>query len=504
MNMLPVATSELEQALPEFLIQQRWYRAKAKNILQLHVADVIEMGSETWLLVVHIQYQDGESAHYLLPVAKSGNGPVILGGLHDALQNPEFRESLLDAVACKRTFTGEKGQFGATRTGAFAGECGKPEQLNSSVSRAEQSNSSIIFGTKYILKLFRKVEPGVNPDVEVGVFLTEHGFANTPAVLGTLEYLPQTGEPMQAGILMQFVLNQGDAWKYTLDSLEPFFKSVKGTPPQLASRHPVDLTVDKVASEAVGSYIDSARLLGRRTAEMHRALAATAGGPDFVPEEFSPAAAERLNDELSNQADITFDLVKDKQRMLPGEAAQDAAKLLDLEHEIRQRLTSLQNAPIKAARIRHHGDYHLGQVLWTGSDFMIIDFEGEPARPLPDRRRKTFAMRDVAGMVRSFSYAGYAAIPKGHEDNQELEAWADYWGAVVSAEYLKAYLATAKDADFIGDDQSEQKMLFDAFLLQKALYEVAYELNNRPDWVRIPLRGILNLIGSEGRRKHIA
>ncbi len=190
--------------------------------------------------------------------------------------------------------------------------------------------------------------------------------------------------------------------------------------------------------------------------------------------------------------------------MLPGQAAEDGAKLLELEGEIRERLSALRTAQIHTARIRHHGDYHLGQVLWTGSDFMIIDFEGEPARPLADRRMKTFAMRDVAGMVRSFSYAGYAAIPKEQAGSTQFEAWADYWGAVVSAEYLKAYFATADGAPFVGRDRDEQRLLFDAFVLQKALYEVAYELNNRPDWVRIPLRGILNLMTDRGRRTHFA
>lgn len=501
--MLPVPKSDLEHALPAFLVQQRWYRAKAKNILELRVADVIALDPGTWLVVAHIRYQDGESAHYLLPLAQSGSGAPVLSGLHDGLQSAEFRQSLLDAIAGERAFQGEQGEFGATRTSAFSSDPGAPEKIESSVSRAEQSNSSIIFGSKYILKLFRKVEPGINPDIEVGVFLTEHGFANTPAVLGALEYRPANAEAMQAGILMRFVPNQGDAWKYTLQSLEQFFKQAQGNAPALPASHPLESTVDGAAGQ-VGPYLESARLLGRRTAEMHRALSDPSGGPEFAPEPFTAEAAALLAEELCQQADITFDLLRDKQRMLPGEAGADAARLLELESEVRGRLGALKQNDIAAVRIRHHGDYHLGQVLWTGSDFMIIDFEGEPARPLADRRRKTFAMRDVAGMVRSFSYAAYAAIPKDAADAEQAERWADFWTAIISSEYLAAYFEAAGGAPFAASNRQEHKLLFDAFILQKALYEVAYELNNRPDWVRIPLRGILNLVGESSRRTQFA
>jgi maltose alpha-D-glucosyltransferase/alpha-amylase len=194
-------------------------------------------------------------------------------------------------------------------------------------------------------------------------------------------------------------------------------------------------------------------------------------------------------------------LLRQKLDTLPGEAADDANKLVASEQLLREKFKSLRNATVKAMRIRHHGDYHLGQVLYTGDDFVIIDFEGEPARPLAERRAKTLAMRDVAGMIRSFSYAAYAGVfahwAERSEDgaNRQLaEKWAAFWIAWVGAEYLKAYFENAQGALFTDPDRQTQKLLLDVFLLQKALYETSYELNNRPDWVKIPLRGILSLI----------
>jgi maltose alpha-D-glucosyltransferase/alpha-amylase len=234
---------------------------------------------------------------------------------------------------------------------------------------------------------------------------------------------------------------------------------------------------------------------------MHAALTDEKAGPDFAPEKFNDDYARHLYGDMIDQADATFGLLDDKKNMLSGEAAESAKKLLGLQAGVRDRFASLRQAGLKAVRIRHHGDYHLGQVLATGDDFIIIDFEGEPARPLAHRRIKTLAMRDVAGMVRSFSYAGYAAlfglvpgVTVSDEKREQVEGWAAFWGAWVSAEYLKTYFETAAGAPFVGADPKEHRLLFDAFMLQKALYEVAYELNNRPGWVQIPLRGILDLI----------
>jgi trehalose synthase-fused probable maltokinase len=376
--------------------------------------------------------------------------------------------------------------------------------LNATVSRAEQSNSSIVFENRYILKLFRKLEPGINPDIEIGSFLTEHHFRNTPAVLGTLEYRRHDGVFAYAAILQAFVRNQGDAWKFTLDALKGFFEHAvrEARPaPHFKSNHPLHLaetTMPATVREYIGDYLDSARLLGERTAEMHAVLASDDRNPDFRPIPFTSEDAASLHRELLKESEQTFELLRRKEKDLDQTTTRHAHKVLAQEAQVRRCLASLPHAPVKALRIRHHGDYHLGQVLVTEGDFMIIDFEGEPARPIEVRREKALAVRDVAGMVRSFQYAAYAALRASNGVTQAnhttVESWADYWAAWVSATYLCGYFDKAGRAPFAPADGKERRTLLDAFLLQKVLYEVMYELNNRPDWVDIPLRGILNLL----------
>ncbi|MBV9269097.1 MAG: putative maltokinase [Acidobacteriaceae bacterium] len=517
MGMLAVSNADLEKVLPDYIVRQRWYRAKARTISGLQVQDVIPLEEGSHILILRVDYREGDCDNYLLPVTKARTEDEIVSGrLYGALAQEDFRRRLLNAIACDRKFRGEHGEFAASKTAAFDRACDPSEQIESVVSRAEQSNSSIIFKNRFILKVFRKLERGINPDLEIGRFLTERGFRYTPAVLGELEYRPTQGEAMEAGILQAFVRNEGDAWKYTLESLQPFFVRAlqSGVLPEVPHAHPLELCSEEVAAlarQTIGEYLESARLLGVRTAQMHSALADPDAASDFRPEQVTREYAAHLYEEMLQQTEITFDLVRDKQNMLSGEAAEDARALIAAEAAVRQRFSNLRDKPVQALRIRHHGDYHLGQVLWTGEDFVIIDFEGEPARPLAHRRIKTLAMRDVAGMIRSFSYAGFAAlfgqvegVPAGPEHRKRVETWAGFWTAWVSAAYLKGYFETAATAPFLGSDREEHRVLFDAFVLQKALYEVAYELNNRPDWVQIPLRGILSLIGADARRTQFA
>ena len=514
---------ELSRLLPKYIAEQRWFRAKAKTIKAVKIEDVIEIArGDAFVLVARLEYGERQSDVYLLALsfARKSNEVEkadVLARLEDpegegrvlrnALADSEFRLKLLTAIACNEKFMGRRSELIASRTSALTRKCsGSEPKLESFVSRAEQSNSSLVFGDQFILKLFRKLEAGINPDLEIGRYLTEQHFRYTPAVLGEIEYRPRDGEPMHAGILQGFVKNRGDAWKYTLESLSGFFERALagGSAPALETYHPMELASEELpaaARQTVGEYIESARLLGNRTAQMHAALTNPNGGLDFAPQRVSAEYAQQLHREMLEQAETTFELLDDKVSALPGEAAENARKLLEARGQVEERFASLQERPISAVRIRHHGDYHLGQVLFTGDDFVIIDFEGEPARPLAQRRIKTLAMRDVAGMIRSFSYAGYAAlfgqvagVRADSENKERIEGWAAYWSAWASAEFLKAYFESANRAAFAGADPEEQRDLFDAFVLQKALYEVAYELNNRPDWVEIPLRGILTLV----------
>lgn len=512
---------QLEPILPHFITGRRWFRSKARAIKCIAIEDAIPIReADSCLLVLRIQYADEGRDYYLLPVsaAERGDGDEPLATangrdgsqrvLFDALSNPNFRQAVLSAIIREEKIGGRDGDLVAKRTSAWRDDAGA-QTSESFVSRAEQSNTSIIYRDHYILKLFRQIEPGVNPDIEIGTFLTEHGFEHTPAVLGTLIYRAKGGDAVveyAAGILQEFVANRGDAWKYTLESLSGFFGRALAREPETApAQHPLDLMNEPLAESArelLGKYADSARLLAKRTAQMH-AILAQGDTPDFAPEPFRQPDAEKLYQEMLGQADITFELLRRKPLSSGDEIGRDVHRLLQSEHRITERFSALRGRHFDAVRIRHHGDYHLGQVLYTGSDFKIIDFEGEPARPLAARRTKTLAMRDVAGMIRSFQYAAFAAlfgqvagVPTGPASARAVESWAACWTAWVSAAFLKAYFDEAGGRAFVPRDPEERKVLFDAFLLQKALYEVAYEVNNRPDWLRIPLRGILTLVSS--------
>lgn len=518
--------ADLERSLPGYISSRRWFRAKSRTIRQVEVKDIVEgPGNGFFILIAGVHYQDAGSDEYLLPVAirwhakdhEEAIGPVSEGSggregvAYNALADEPVRNALLRAVASEETLTGRAGMLRATRTSAFAQLLPLAEAPPESfVSRAEQSNTSIVYRDRFILKLFRKLEAGVNPDIEIGRFLTERGFRNTPAVYGSLEYR-KSGDaaPHAAGILQQFVANRGDAWKYTLDSLSEYFPrafaSEGGPLPEVPAQHPLELAERETPAAAralLGDYYTAAQLLGTRTAEMHAALADPNGGPDFAPEPFTAADAKSLYEETRTQTSGAFDLLR---LMLPAmneAVAADARAVLQFEPQIFERLADLQNASSTGAlRIRHHGDYHLGQVLYTGRDFMIVDFEGEPARPLTERRAKALAMRDVAGMLRSFQYAAYAALfgqvpgisPESVAGNR-VERWSAFWNLWTGATFLRAYIEQARPFAYLSPQPAARRLALDAFLLQKAVYEVSYELNNRPDWVRIPLRGILSLV----------
>jgi maltose alpha-D-glucosyltransferase/alpha-amylase len=382
--------------------------------------------------------------------------------------------------------------------------------------QAEQSNTSVVYGDRLILKIYRRLEEGVNPDVEIGRFLTEQReFANTPPVAGALEYRPRGGAPMTLGLLQGYVANQGDAWSMTLDTLGRYFERVlteQMSPPPDAPRDSATLLelaragLPELVCQQLGTYAERARLLGRRTAELHLALADAGQDSAFAPEPFTPFYQRSLYQSMRGQAARAMELLRKSIARLPEETRADARRVLEREPQIAARFRAVIERKIGGLRTRYHGDYHLGQVLFTGKDFVIIDFEGEPARPLSERRLKRSPLRDVAGMLRSFSYAAYTALLElssgaqiRPEDRAAAECWANHWSRWVSVAFLGAYLETAGQAAFLPRDPAELALLLDAFTLDKALYELAYELNNRPDWLCAPVNGILQLVSEQER-----
>jgi trehalose synthase-fused probable maltokinase len=521
-EMYPELRRSLPSQLPAFLAEQRWFGGKARQIRSAELADVIPIRTETleaFLLVVLVTYADGSNENYAIPVLCAGpatsapeiatvslkietlqtDGPLVLV---DALKNEEFLKTLLELIRREASVQGEKGELRAFQTTAYARLC--PESagvLQPKPVGAEQSNSSIIYGDRLILKFFRRVEEGINPDLEVGNFLTEKAhFPHIPQVAGSLQYHTRDGKQMAQGILQAFVPNQGDAWRYTLNSLGAFY--------EVAAKHPFESAslqdqhqLPEFARCSVGEYLTSAALLGQRTAEMHLALASDVHDPAFAPEPFTMEFQRALEKSMLELMARVFDALQERSSSLPAEWRNKADEVARGEPEIARRFQSALSQPIHATRTRIHGDYHLGQVLYTGSDFVIIDFEGEPARPLAERRIKRSPLQDVAGMLRSFHYAAFAPLLTSvgdktmpSEEAGRLSPWAESWNSWVADRFLASYFDSAGAASYLPRSREETQNLLELHLLEKAVYELGYELNNRPSWVGIPLQGISRLL----------
>jgi maltose alpha-D-glucosyltransferase / alpha-amylase len=539
----------LRRAVPEqlaaYLLKQRWFGGKARQIRSTELIALVPMQAgpaEAFVLLTRVEYDSGPGDTYVLPLIPSNASGSRLGDssgdqaadreavlsirrqggdigdadLTDALKSEQFLNGLLDAIEGALTFTGTRGEICASSTNAFRGiRESAGGELRPRVLKGEQSNSSIVYGDRFILKLFRRVEEGVNPDLEIGRFLTEKTrFANVAPVAGSLEYRADEGGLMTLGILQRFVPNEGDAWGFTLKSLEMFWERAAkhSTPPQAITRveaNPVaayDEVLAPLASELIGTYLEKVELLGKRTAQLHLALASDPTNAAFAPEAFTPSFQEEMANAARELALRNLALLRQKADGLPPGASGLATEVLGRETEILDKLDTLATVPARGARIRIHGDYHLGQVLYTGSDFVIIDFEGEPARPLAERRAKRSALQDVASMVRSFHYAAFAHLLGAAGDSatsvvnaamdriENPAAWAENWYAWAAARFLASYFDAARSGSFLPPGREEIAAMLQVHLLEKAVYELGYELNNRPSWAGIPLAGIAQLL----------
>jgi maltose alpha-D-glucosyltransferase/alpha-amylase len=530
------ARGTLEELLPGYLQSRRWFGGKGRRVKTVEVVDAIPVpGAPTesrepetvaFVTMLHVEFNEGDPETYVLPLActpprgrggqQDGPPPAAVarlrtaGGdrvLFDAMWDPEFARSLLRAIGGRRRLSGPVGQLLASPTPSFRSLRGSGDGsgLEPSVLQAEHSNSAIVYGDRLLLKLFRRPEEGENPDLEIGRFLTARGsFRNVPPAAGGLEYRRGQGTGMTIGILQGFVPNEGDAWRYTLDSLGAYVEEAlarspeEQEPPRPQTTSLVELAdvePPPLAAEMMGAYLESARLLGQRTAELHLALAGETTDPAFSPEPFTALHQRSLYQSMRAVTGSTYRLV----RGLTGQIPQ-MVQVADLEPEILARSRRILDHKIEASRIRIHGDYHLGQVLYTGRDFVIIDFEGEPARALSERRIKRTPLRDVAGMLRSFHYAAYTTLfgpaggTVGPENPAFLEPWILFWYRWVSACFLRSYLDVAVEGDFLPRSRRQVDVLLEFMLLEKALYELRYEINNRPDWVKLPIQGILQLL----------
>jgi maltose alpha-D-glucosyltransferase/alpha-amylase len=523
---------ERDLLLP-FLQRQRWFGGKARAATSARFADwgLLRRGAQPlFLTLLDVAFEDGSHDRYFLPLAISPYADAraleeraphaVLatvtgarkGLLYDGWLDDRFARMLLEAIERQEQIATRRGSVRAVRTGRFAalrreGD-GEPRVWRPSV---EQSNTSVAFGDDLILKLFRRLESGVNPDYEVGRHLSERvRFPRVPAVAGAFEYTATDAEPTTIGLMQQLIVSQGDGWTHATDELGRFYDHVEGrrpprAAPPLSYSAIMEAEPPKTVRDLVSSFTGPAAVLGRRTGEMHRALATDDGDAAFAPEPLTAADLDAVAAADVNQARVvlgTLEALRASSQLakLPAEVAERASKLVAMRDTLIERLRS-EPLEFAASKIRVHGDYHLGQVLWVEGDYYIFDFEGEPVRPLAERREKQSPLKDVAGMIRSFSYAAYAALfahaATRPGEFERLEPWARIWQSWTTAAFLRAYFDTVDRALFVPANPVHRDALLRRFVLAKALYELNYELNNRPDWIRIPLWGIFDMLNAE-------
>lgn len=499
--------------LAAFLGRQRWFTSKGKTITSTTVHGVYQVTEDAVLLVLHVDFADGSREAYQLPLAqlahvddqkrylRSHANSVLLkipGGPHivDAVPLPQFRKALFSLIR----------QSASTAAGLEC-EAGKlleraPAEVDSVVPAIDTSNTAIVYGDRYFFKLFRKLDPGLNPDLELVRYLSDKtAFSHCPPYGGSIGVGDMNSDNyLNLGMLSGKVDNRGDAWEYFQELTARYF----------AGEEAVDTET-----------IERAQLLGTRTAEMHLALSGESAvvdthrgkvsvmqdgtgpygsgadaGAMMVPEAMSADYRKEITEAATKLLARQTRELGDKLKTLPSKLQVLAQRVLDLEPKLTSRLQRLAAADMEVTLIRIHADYHLGQVLVTEGDFYIIDFEGEPLLSIPERRRKRPALKDVAGMVRSFHYAANGQIllnPDAYvgRNPEHLAQRADHWYQTVSAAFLSAYYSKTGDATFLPAEPADRQLLLDLFVLEKAVYEVAYELNSRPDWLGIPLTGVV-------------
>lgn len=506
--------------LPVFMKKCRWFGGKAKVINKISIHKVIPLkieGGVHYMTLIEVHYVQRLPELYFLPMtfilsdyilerAEYTAQSVICraeiqgksGFVFDSSYDKVFRDFLLVSMDKKVSIEDDGGvlQFNSSVFNKIKIQ----GAVESKMLKVEQSNTSIIYNDQYFFKFYRKIEKEINPDLELVRFLSEHtNFGYSPRYAGSIEYKDDAGQVMVFGLLQEKVENQGEAWSMSLDSVGRFFERVilkakKEKLPKLNNNPSISFEeAPEIIQEFIGrGFYERVVRLGQRTAEMHLALASDTSNAAFAPEKFTSNYQRSLYSSFRKLVRDRFGLLKSSLPKLDDEARGLATQVLALEDDVLECFSEIYQTKITATKTRIHGDYHLGQVLFTGKDFVIIDFEGEPGFSFNERRLKKSPFKDVAGMMRSFHYAAFGKILLNENyrerDMDFLEAWAEQWQHYVGRFYLGAYMERMG----MGRELSkENDLLIRIFLIEKSIYELGYELNGRPDWATIPLRGIL-------------
>ena len=495
------------ETLPRYIAAQRWYAGKGDPIKRAALNDwaLWEQDQSSWLItLLQVDAASGESVYFLPMALAWGDADdehvralaaatlarvrqqSQVGVLADAFADETFCRAVVTAIGARREVVCAHGRLRFTPTAAFAGLAGDALGKEAITRpKFQSSNTVVMLGERLFLKGYRRVRDGINPEFEVGRYLTEVAhFANCVPLAGAVEYVAADGTPTSLALLQGHVANQGDGWSQTLDYLERTFESLLAT----AAEPPADIH---------GAYLSLVQTLGTRTAELHKALALRTGDAAFDPEPLEPGDLAAWKRRVHEDALATIALLEQNRSQLAAAALDNASLLLEERQRLLARIEACSMPAGACLKTRYHGDYHLGQVLVSNNDFIIIDFEGEPARPLAERRAKHSSLRDVAGMLRSFDYARWSAVLRDtytEADQARLAPLAQGWAREARETFLRAYDESARDSGLYASF-AEVQGLIDLFELEKALYELRYEIGNRPTWINVPLQGVLALCG---------
>ena len=495
--------------LPGFVAGRRWYAAKSEPVRRVEIADYIEWkeGDRSWLVTLsRVERASGESHTYFLPLTLAwedsdealmnalANSTIAkvrqqaqVGVLADAFGDETFARALVAAVGRGGELKTARGTVQFKPTRAFAELVGSDvAALAATMPSAQSSNTIVSLGDRVFVKGYRRLQAGVNPEVAIGRHLTDVvRFEHCVPVAGSVDYVAEDGKTATLALVQKYVFNQGSAWDYTENYLDRVFED--STRDAMPAAQP----------EVHGGYAALVRILGRRTAELHAALARATGDPAFDPVPISASDVTTWTDRLREQAGEALDRLARRRDALPESVRDDADLLLGHRDALLQRIARHAEDPSAGSKTRVHGDYHLGQVLLVQNDFIITDFEGEPTRTMEERSQKQSPLKDVAGMLRSFDYAMHAALFKfvaeRPDTRKAVEAAGQQWLSHAVAAFLDGYEEIAGKSG-LASARAAATGLLELFVLEKAVYELKYEVDNRPEWVRIPVRGLLNAL----------
>ncbi len=518
--------------LPRYLERCNWFRGKTRKTTSIVIESALSItaGQTVFvLLLIEPGYTEGTAGLFLLPlhfavqdearrIRDESPQAVIAaiessqgeGVLYDGIYSSQLRKTLFAMIARGKKLRLQAGTLagvpGHTMKKLLNGMLDAPD---STILKSEQRNTSVIFNNSFFFKLYRHVESGIVPEAEAGQFLTAKAkFQNIPPFAGTLEYRRTNGETIVIGILQGYIPSQSDAWTFALDEVERYFERVLETKAKLGDAPKINMPLTEAPPEAVSARLQElfsnffqkmVEMLGQRTGELHLALTSGADEPGFAPEAFSKLHQRSVYQSMRATARKVFSQFGSSLPRFTAEHRETATELLAAEQKVLQSYQRFINKRYVADKIRIHNDYHLGQVLFTGKDFIITDFEGEPARSISERRTKYSPLRDIAGMIRSFHYAAYAPLHCGggiirSEDTAFLEPWAEVWYRITARYFLHSYLAVVAGSGLLPDDRSDLETMLSIYILDKAIHELGDELNNRPEMAIIPIKGIMALL----------